>query len=141
MCYVRAPLPLLPSFQRAGGRCPRNAPPFRRPWCWVASVDTDRWGKSVLLWSGRFGRSGICGRDVFLGVSGHDRSRWGRIESGLIEMADLVVPRAWVAEPFSKWGAQVHVKKTMESFFGVNWQLWRHKHWNMTSLPMHHMKV
>ena len=30
--------------------------------------------------------------------------------------------------------SQVHVKKTIENFCGLNWQLWHHKHWNMTSL-------
>ena len=30
-CYVRAPMPSLPLFQRAVGQCPRNAPPFRCP--------------------------------------------------------------------------------------------------------------
>jgi len=30
---------------------------------------------------------------------------------------------AWVAEPFSKWGAQVQVKKAVENFCGLNWQL------------------
>jgi len=33
----------------------------------------------------------------------------------------------------------VHVKKTIEKFCALNWQLWRHKHWNMTSLPIHHI--
>jgi len=42
---------------------------------------------------------------------------------------------------FKVGGAQVHVKKTIENFCGLNWQQWRHKHWNMTSLPIHHMKV
>jgi len=26
-------------------------------------------------------------------------------------------------EPFSKWGAQVHVKKTIENSCDLNWQL------------------
>jgi len=26
--------PRCPTFQRAGGQCPRNAPSFRRPWAW-----------------------------------------------------------------------------------------------------------
>jgi len=42
---------------------------------------------------------------------------------------------------FFKVGAQVHVQKIIENFCGLNWQLWRHKHWNMTSLPIHQMKV
>jgi len=40
---------------------------------------------------------------------------------------------ALVGELFSKWGAQVHVKETRK-FCNLNWQLWHHKHWNMTSL-------
>jgi len=35
---------------------------------------------------------------------------------------------------FFKVGAQAHVKKTIQNFCGLNWQQWRHKHWNMTSL-------
>jgi len=31
--------------------------------------------------------------------------------------------------------------KVIQNFCGLNWQLWRHKHWNMTSIPIHHMKV
>jgi len=42
---------------------------------------------------------------------------------------------AWVAELFSKWGAQVHVKK-LEKFCALNWQLWRRKHWKITSLTL-----
>jgi len=42
---------------------------------------------------------------------------------------------------FQSEGAQVHVKKAIEKSCGLNWQLWRHKHWNMTSLPIHHTKV
>ena len=42
---------------------------------------------------------------------------------------------------FQSGGEEVHVKKTIEHFCGFNWQLWHHKHWNMTSLPVHHMKV
>jgi len=38
-------------------------------------------------------------------------------------------------------GAQVHVKNTIEKSCGFIWQVWRHKHWNMTSSPMHHAKV
>jgi len=30
---------------------------------------------------------------------------------------------------------------TIENFCGLNWQLWRHKHWNVTSLPIHLVKV
>jgi len=40
-------------------------------------------------------------------------------------------------EPFSKWelgGAQIHVKIIMKRFCSLNWQPWRHRHWNMTSL-------
>jgi len=32
-------------------------------------------------------------------------------------------------------------QKNYRKCCGLNWQLWRHKHWNMTSLPMHHTKV
>ena len=42
--------------------------------------------------------------------------------------------RAWVTEPFRKWGAQVHVKETIEKFCGLNWQQWRHNNQNMMSL-------
>ena len=42
---------------------------------------------------------------------------------------------------FQSGGVQVHVKKIYSKFCGLNWQLWRHKHWNMTSLHIHHMKV
>jgi len=41
---------------------------------------------------------------------------------------------------FQSGVVQVHVKKTIENFCGFNWQLWRHKHWNMTSVPIHHMQ-
>jgi len=44
-------------------------------------------------------------------------------------------------ELFQSGGAQMHVKKTIEHFCSFNWQPWRHRHWNMTSLPIHHMKV
>jgi len=37
-----------------------------------------------------------------------------------------------LAELFSKWGAQVHVKITIK-ICNLNWQLWHHKNWNMTS--------
>jgi len=39
-----------------------------------------------------------------------------------------------VTEPFSKWGDTSAGQTTVEKFCGMNWQLWRHKHWNMTSL-------
>jgi len=32
-------------------------------------------------------------------------------------------------------------QKIYRKYFGLNWQLWRHKHWNMTSLPIHRVKV
>jgi len=35
-------------------------------------------------------------------------------------------------------GAQVHFKKIIANFCGLNWQLWRHKHWNMMSSQIHH---
>jgi len=31
--------------------------------------------------------------------------------------------------------------KTIENFYGLNWQLWRHEHWNMTLLLIRHMNV
>jgi len=37
-------------------------------------------------------------------------------------------------DTFLKVKAQVQVKKPMENFCNLNRQLWRHKHWNMTSL-------
>jgi len=43
-------------------------------------------------------------------------------------------PGTWVAERFSRWGAQIEIQKGIEKFCGLNWQLWRHTHWNMTSL-------
>jgi len=49
--------------------------------------------------------------------------------------------QAWVAEPFSKWGGTSARQKNYRQFCGVSWQLWRHKHWNITPLPIHHMKV
>jgi len=42
---------------------------------------------------------------------------------------------------FQSGGAQVHVEKNYSKFCGLNWQLWRHKHSNMTSLPIYLMKV
>jgi len=39
----------------------------------------------------------------------------------------------WVAEPFSKGGDRWS-SKSVENFCGLNWQLWRHKLWNMMSL-------
>jgi len=38
-------------------------------------------------------------------------------------------------------GAQVHVIKTMQKLLWFELALWRNKQWNMTSLPIHHMKV
>jgi len=31
--------------------------------------------------------------------------------------------------------------KNIVAICGLNGQLWRHKHWNMTPLHIHHMKV
>jgi len=42
---------------------------------------------------------------------------------------------------FFKVGGTSARQKTIEHFCGLNWQQWRHKHWNMTSLSIHHMKV
>jgi len=33
------------------------------------------------------------------------------------------------------------LKRNYCKFCGLNWLLWRHKDWNMTSLHIHHMKV
>jgi len=49
-------------------------------------------------------------------------------------------PHGW-RNLFQSRGAQVHGKQTTENVCGLNWQLWRHKHWNMTLLPIHHMRV
>jgi len=35
---------------------------------------------------------------------------------------------------FFKVGGPSARQKTIENFCGLNWQQWRHKHWNMTSL-------
>jgi len=48
---------------------------------------------------------------------------------------------AWVAELFCKVGGTSARQKTIENVYGLNRQLWRHKHWNMTSLPIPHMKI
>jgi len=52
--------------------------------------------------------------------------------SSKLETFALQAAYVWVAGLFSKWGAQVHVKKTR--IFDLNRQLWRHKHWNVKSL-------
>ena len=41
---------------------------------------------------------------------------------------------------FQSGGAQVHVKQTIENVCGFNWKLWRHKHWNITLLPIRYIK-
>ena len=41
---------------------------------------------------------------------------------------------SWVAEPFLKWGKGAR-QKDWRIAKGFNWQLWRHKHWNMTYTP------
>jgi len=43
--------------------------------------------------------------------------------------------KPWVAELFSKWRAEVHVKKIMENFCGLNWLLWYHKHLKVAASP------
>jgi len=53
--------------------------------------------------------------------------------SSKCETSALQIAYAWVAELFSSWGEQVHVKK-LECFCDLNWQLWHHKHWNLMSL-------
>jgi len=53
--------------------------------------------------------------------------------SSMCETFALQVTYALVAEVFSKWGEQVHVKKTRK-FCDLKWQLWHHKHWYMTTL-------
>jgi len=35
---------------------------------------------------------------------------------------------------FQSGEAQMEIQKGIENFCGLNWQLWRHKHWNITSL-------
>jgi len=45
----------------------------------------------------------------------------------------------WVAEPFSKWGSTSAGWRTIEHFCGLHWQLWRHKHWSIASLPIQRM--
>jgi len=42
---------------------------------------------------------------------------------------------------FQSGGGASARHKTLQHFCGLNWQLWCHRHWNMTSLPIHHMKV
>ena len=41
---------------------------------------------------------------------------------------------------FFKVEGHKSTSKTIEYFCDLNWQLWRHKYWNMTSLPIHHMQ-
>jgi len=48
--------------------------------------------------------------------------------SSKCETFALHVTNAWVAELFSKWQAQVHVKKTRKNFCDLNWQLSHHEH-------------
>jgi len=42
---------------------------------------------------------------------------------------------------FKVGGNKCTLKRNYSKFCGLNWQLWRHKHWKMTSLHIHHMKV
>jgi len=42
---------------------------------------------------------------------------------------------------FFKVGGASARQKIIKYLCCLNWQLWRHKHWNMTSIPIHHMKV
>ena len=58
------------------------------------------------------------------------------------------VPTVWKSggtrmggETFFKVGGTSAREKSIENFCGLNWQLWRHKHWNIASLPIHHVKV
>jgi len=51
---------------------------------------------------------------------------WSHFVVEPAEMSEIaknseIFPR--VAEPFSKWGAQVHVKKSIKNFCGLNRQL------------------
>ena len=42
-------------------------------------------------------------------------------------------PYAMGGGTFSKWGGtSARWKEFIANFCGLNWQLWRHKHWNMT---------
>jgi len=47
----------------------------------------------------------------------------------------LQVAYAWVPELFSKWGNK-WTSKNLDHFCDLNWQLWLHKHWTMTSLTL-----
>jgi len=42
---------------------------------------------------------------------------------------------------FKVGGHKRTFKRNYSKFCGLNWQLWRHKHWYLTSLHIHHMKV
>ena len=42
---------------------------------------------------------------------------------------------------FKVGGHKCTLKRNYNKFCGLNWQLWRHRHWSMMSLPVHHMKV
>jgi len=42
---------------------------------------------------------------------------------------------------FKVGGHNWTLKWNYSKFCGLNRQLWRHKHWNMTSLHIHHIKV
>jgi len=53
--------------------------------------------------------------------------------SSKCETFALQVAYAWVAELFSKWGNK-YTSKNVKHFCDLNWLLWRHKHWTMTSL-------
>ena len=55
-----------------------------------------------------------------------------KCETFALQVWGTVAAYACVAELFLKWRAQVHVKK-LENFCDLNWQLWHHKYWNMTS--------
>jgi len=49
------------------------------------------------------------------------------------EIFALQIAYAWVAELFPSGGNQC-TPKTVEHYCDLNWQLWCHKHWTMTSL-------
>jgi len=42
---------------------------------------------------------------------------------------------------FKVGGHKSKLKINYSKVCGLNWQLWRHRRWNMTSLHIHHMKV
>jgi len=62
------------------------------------------------------------------------------VASNLIK-CDSAVVHNMGGGTFFKVEAPVDVIRLQKNFCGLKWQLWRRKHWNMTSLPIHHIKV